>query len=128
LLDEDLVDVVSSLPVNLKIRGKTRKYAFKKSMENRLPHDVIWRKKTGFGAPIQAWLRGELKPLVQELLSEEHLRRQGIFNPKFVQNLLRAEANKHDYFANHIWELLTFQLWHKVFIDEPPYVFNSSKN
>ncbi|MGB7327416.1 MAG: asparagine synthase (glutamine-hydrolyzing) [Rubripirellula sp.] len=117
LLDDDLVEQMASLPVHEKIRGKQRKYGFKKSQEGRLPDDVIWRKKTGFGAPIQSWIRGELRPIVDELLGEDHLRQQGIFNPKTIQNLLLAEDRKEDYYANHIWQLLTFQLWHKAFIN-----------
>ena len=118
LLDDDLVEQMSTLPVNLKINGKQRKYGFKKSQEGRLPNDVIWRKKTGFGAPIQSWIRGELRPMVEELLGEEYLTQQGVFNPSTIRALLSAEDRKEDYFANHIWQLLTFQVWHKTFIQK----------
>ncbi len=116
LLDDDFIEQMATLPVAMKLNGRTRKYAFKKSMQRRLPNDVIWRKKTGFGAPIQAWLSDELRPMVGDLLSESALKSQGIFNPRAVQKLLNAESEKRDYFANHIWELLTFQIWHQEFI------------
>ena len=107
---------MTTLPVGMKIKGKCRKWGLKKSMQGHLPEDVIWRKKTGFGAPIQAWLNGELKPLVDELLSESALKSQGIFNPTAIKRLLSDEAEKKDYFANHIWQILTYQIWHQEFV------------
>ncbi len=117
LLDDDLVETMRSFPAALKIRGCTRKYAFKKAMETHLPREVIWRRKAGFGAPIQAWIGKELLAMVEELLGEEHLKRQGIFRPGFVRSMLDAQKRREDYYANHIWQLLTFQLWHRVFIE-----------
>ena len=116
-LDDDLFDACWSMPVAQKIHGRKRKYILKKAMEGKLPDDIIWRKKSGFGAPIQAWINNELKPMVQELLGEEHLRKQGIFNPKTITRLLASEAKKEDYYANHIWQLLIFQIWHRIFIE-----------
>jgi len=117
LLDDDLVEEMLTLPTGIKIKGKQRKYVFKKAMENWLPHDIIWRKKAGFGAPIQAWIGNELKPMVAELLGEEHLKKQGIFKPQTIARLLDAEQRQEDYYANHIWQLLTFQIWHRIFIE-----------
>jgi asparagine synthase (glutamine-hydrolysing) len=116
LLDEDLLEEMLSLPVSLKIKGTTRKFVLKKSMEGRLPHNVLWRKKAGFGAPIQSWLQSGLKALADEFLGESYLRAQNIFNPRMIQRLRFSEAQKDDYYANHIWQLLTFQLWYDVFV------------
>ena len=59
----------------------TRKYVLKRALENVLPKDVVWRKKAGFGAPIRSWLRGPLRPLVDDLLSEETVNRRRLFRP-----------------------------------------------
>jgi asparagine synthase (glutamine-hydrolysing) len=86
-------------------------------MEGWLPAEVIWRRKAGFGAPIQSWISNELRFMVEELLGESYLKQQGIFRPEAVRALLKAEQSHEDYYANHIWQLLVFQLWHRTFID-----------
>ena len=117
LLDDDLVEEMLTLPTDIKIHGKQRKFVFKKAMESWLPNDIIWRKKAGFGAPIQAWIGNELKPMIEELLGEAHLKQQGIFRHQTIAKLLAAEQRQEDYYANHIWQLLIFQIWHRTFIE-----------
>ena len=63
----------------------------KKAMEPFLPHDVIYRPKSGFGAPLRRWLRGELKNLKQDLLSVETLTRRGLFDPLAVATLVAQD-------------------------------------
>jgi len=117
LIDDDLFANLSDLPVDEKIYKRQRKHIFKKAMEPHLPHDIIWRKKSGFGAPIQSWVNNELKHLVHEFLGRDHLKKQGIFNPDTIAKLLKSEEKKEDYFANHIWQLLVFQIWHRIYIE-----------
>ena len=69
---------------NLKLNRLKRKYIFKKSQESVLPHDIVWRKKAGFGAPIRSWLVKDLAPLVRDALSEGTLARRGIVDPATV--------------------------------------------
>jgi asparagine synthase (glutamine-hydrolysing) len=117
-LDDALVQEMFRLPVSLKIRRGQGKFALKKAMQGRLPHDVIWRKKAGFGAPIHAWIRGQLRDMVETYLGEEKLKEQGIFNPAYVRQLLDQEYSNKRYLSNHIWELLTIQLWDQVFVGD----------
>jgi asparagine synthase (glutamine-hydrolysing) len=84
-LNREMIDMASRMPVNLKLRGLKRKYILKRALESVLPEEVVWRKKAGFGAPIRSWLRGPLRPLIDELLSEETINRRGIFQPKEVK-------------------------------------------
>jgi asparagine synthase (glutamine-hydrolysing) len=115
-LDDRLVADMFTLPSKMKLNRTIRKYAFKKSMEGSLPHEIIWRKKAGFGSPIHAWIRGKMHDFVQDHLSPSRLREQGIFNPQFVQEILRQELSNRQYNSNHIWQLLTFQLWLDAFV------------
>ena len=64
-LDLDLVDFAARIPERLKQRGSVGKWVLKKAMEPFLPMDVIYRPKTGFGAPLRRWMRGELRPLAR---------------------------------------------------------------
>jgi len=115
-LDHHFVEEMFRIPCRYKLNGLKRKYALKKSMEGLLPHEVIWRKKFGFGAPIHSWIRGELREMIEDYLSESTLKSQGIFDYKYIRRILDLEyANKY-YYSNHIWQLLVFQIWHDQFL------------
>ena len=80
-LDNDLVRLANALPPRYKQRGREGKWILKRAMEPYLPHEVIYRPKTGFGAPLRHWLRHELKELVDDTLSAATLRKRGLFDP-----------------------------------------------
>ncbi len=86
-LDRDLAHFAATLPPHLKQNGRTGKYIFKRAMEGLLPHDVIYRPKTGFGIPLRAWMRGPIQLKLRDYLSPESLSRRGIFNPKDIKTL-----------------------------------------
>ncbi len=117
-IDNDVVDFMARVPASLKLHGKTRKYLMKKALTGIIPDSIIHRKKAGFGAPIRTWIVSDLKEMVGDLLSVEQVRRRGFFDPKYVQSLIRDNASgRHDY--NYlIYSLLSFELWHRTFVDE----------
>lgn len=117
LLDDEMLKLTSSIPSGLKLHRLTRKYVLKRSFEPVLPRDVIWRRKAGFGAPIRAWLVGDLKPMVAELLSPESVRERGVLDAGEVTRLIRANEAGHEDNALRIWALLTLELWFRTFID-----------
>jgi asparagine synthase (glutamine-hydrolysing) len=82
-----------------------------------LPREVVWRKKAGFGAPIRAWLRGPLRPLVDELLSEEQVGRRGLFRPAEVRRIVDANLSGREDYNLQVLQLLTLEMWHREFID-----------
>lgn len=117
LLDDELVALSGQIPPSLKLKGRTRKYIFKRSMEGILPHDVIWRPKAGFGAPVRSWLVGDLKPMIDDLLSPEAVRRRGLFDPVEVKRIIAAnEAGTEDN-ALRLWALLTLEIWQQTYLD-----------
>ncbi|HYY93115.1 MAG TPA: asparagine synthase (glutamine-hydrolyzing), partial [Pyrinomonadaceae bacterium] len=98
LLNHELVELAARMPPRLKLRGLRRKYILKRAAESLLPREVVWRRKAGFGAPIRAWLRGPLRPLVAEMLSEETVRRRGLFRPEEVRRIVEAnDSGREDY-------------------------------
>ena len=117
LLDPDLVAFAARLPLDLKQRGRTGKWIFKRAMEPLLPRDVIYRPKTGFGAPLRHWLRHPLRPLVEELLSPTALRRRGLFDPDAVAELVRRDRQGGIDAAYPILALICIELWCRIFID-----------
>ena len=102
---------------SLRLNKLTRKYVLKKAMEGILPKEVIWRRKAGFGAPIHAWITGPLKEMVTDLLSPDTIKRRGYFNSAYVENQLSLEFSNREYLSNHIWALLTLELWQQTFLD-----------
>ncbi len=116
-LNREMIELTARMPPNLKLRGLKRKYVFKRAMEKLLPNDVVWRKKAGFGAPIRSWLRGALRPLVQDLLSEATVKSRGLFSPEEVQRIIAANASGREDYSLQIFQLLTLELWQRAFID-----------
>jgi asparagine synthase (glutamine-hydrolysing) len=117
LLDDEILTLSSSIPSGLKLKRFTRKYILKRSFEPVLPRDIVWRSKAGFGAPIRAWLVGDLKPMIDEVLSPAAVRERGLLDADEVTRLVRANHAGHEDNALRIWALLTLELWFRTFID-----------
>jgi asparagine synthase (glutamine-hydrolysing) len=111
LLDREVVELAAALPSHLKLRGATTKYLLKRAMRGRLPDEVIDRPKKGFGIPVGHWIVGPLRPLFEETLSEERIRKDGFFRADTVQRLLREHIDgSHDH-RKLLWNLFMFQMW-----------------
>ena len=117
-LDRDMVSFATSLPPNYKQRGREGKWLFKKAMEPILPRDIIYRSKTGFGAPLRHWLRNELKPLVGEFLSDDVIRRRGLFDAAGVRRFLREDAEGRVDGAYTILAMMCVEMWCREFAVE----------
>jgi asparagine synthase (glutamine-hydrolysing) len=116
-VDQELVEMASSMPDNLKIRGLTMKYVLKKALKPWLPSEILHRKKRGFGAPMGSWIRNDLQPLVDNLLSKEQIERRGLFNSNVVQEMIaKHKAEKNDY-TDHLLALINLELWCRIFLD-----------
>jgi asparagine synthase (glutamine-hydrolysing) len=116
-LNREMIELAARMPPELKLHGFKRKYILKKALEKFLPYDVVWRRKAGFGAPIRSWLRGPLKPLVNDLLSEETVRRRGLFRPSEVQRIITANLSGREDYNLQVFQLLNLELWHREFLD-----------
>lgn len=117
LLDPGLVALAARLPLGFKQRGREGKWIFKKVMEGILPHDVIYRPKTGFGAPLRAWLHGPLKPLLRDTLSAASLRDRNWFDPAAVAQLIAADRRGAMDASYPIFAVFCMELWARMFID-----------
>ncbi len=109
LLDQELVEWISSLPPALKLRGGESKYVFKKALERHLPDEVLYRPKMGFAVPLDAWFRGPLRQRVRDAVLGPTLGDAGIFDLKFLRTLLdQHQSGMRDHSAP-IWSLLMFE-------------------
>lgn len=116
LLDHTLVELSINIPDKLKVHFGTTKYVFKRTMQDKLPSKIIWRRKSGFNAPVSHWINGELRWAVKEYLSEERLLRTGLFEPDFVNKLIERHIERKEDNGLKIWCLLNFMIWFELFI------------
>jgi asparagine synthase (glutamine-hydrolysing) len=117
-LDLDLLDFADRIPMKYKQRGNEGKWVLKKAMEPYLPHDVIYRPKTGFGAPLRMWMRFELRELLGDLLSSESLTRRGVFDPHAVQRLILGNDSGRIDASYTLLSLLCIEIWCRRFVDQ----------
>ena len=116
-LNREMIELAARMPPRLKLRGLKRKYILKRALESVLSSDVVWRKKAGFGAPIRSWLRGPLRPLINDLLSEETIKRRGMFRPKEVRRVIDGNFSGREDNNLQVFQLLGLELWQRTFID-----------
>ncbi len=115
-LDHKLVEFAARLPVRMKLRGLTTKYILRKAMADRLPKEILTRKKMGFPVPLGAWLRGRFSYIVDEYVLSPRAIARGIFNADYVRDL----AARHQSGENHterLWALVNFEIWQRRFFD-----------
>ena len=117
-LNREMIEMSARMPPDLKLRGLKRKYVLKRALEAVLPRDVVWRRKAGFGAPIRSWLRGPLRPLIGDLLSEETVKRRGLFRFEEVKRVIDANFSGREDFNLQVFQLLGLELWQRQFIDK----------
>ena len=109
LLDHRLVEWISSLPPELKLRGREGKYIFKKAMEPYLPDDILYRRKMGFAVPLADWFRGPLKRTVRESVCNPIMADSGYFDMNFLKTMVdEHHAGLRDH-STSIWALLMYE-------------------
>jgi asparagine synthase (glutamine-hydrolysing) len=116
-LDVELVEFSKSIPTHLKMRGKETKYILKKVAEKYLPTDIIYRPKTGFGAPVRQWITNDLNQMIEERLSLDRLEKRGIFDPIKVWELIEANKKGEIDASYSIWSILAIESWLLQFAD-----------
>jgi asparagine synthase (glutamine-hydrolysing) len=126
LVDYQLVELASRIPSRMKVRGLSLKYLLKKAVAPWLPKEVTTRKKRGFGAPVGGWLRKDLQPLLRELLSEEQVRRRGLFQWPAIHQLVKAHEEQRIDHTDHIFALIALEIWCRVYLDGKPHQFQPS--
>jgi asparagine synthase (glutamine-hydrolysing) len=113
LLDPGLVELAFRMPSELKVhRGRT-KVLLTRAAARHEPRDCVYRPKEGFSIPIKNWLGKELRPLADDLLSADRLRRDGLFRPDVVQRMRREHDERRVNHSHALWSLMVFQDWRR---------------
>lgn len=114
-LDVEFAEFANNLPSGMKLKGLTRKYILKKSLEKKLPKEILYREKKGFGIPLAKWFKKELKPNLLDVFSPSRINREGIFNSKVIQTLLNDHFSGKRDNRKQIWTLFMFEMWKERF-------------
>lgn len=118
LLDHRVIEFAAGLPSRMKYHGRTSKYLLKRYAERRVPASVIHRPKMGFSIPLAAWLRGELRPMAEDLLLSERSLSRAYFDPIAVRRMWTNHQEGRRNHAHHLWALMVLELWHRLFVDQ----------
>lgn len=117
-LDPDLMAFAAALPANLKQHGTVGKWLFKKTMEVHIPREIIYRPKTGFGAPLRRWMRVELREHFEHALAPDTIRRRGTFDPAAVERLMQMDRAGQIDAVYPLFGLVCIETWCRKFVDE----------
>lgn len=117
-LDKDVIELAFRMPGAIKLKGSSRKHVLKRAMADVLPASVLDRRKEGFSIPMKSWLRKELRPLMEALLSEERIRERGLFRWQAVKRRMDEHvAGSHNH-AHQLFPLMVFERWAQAFLDD----------
>lgn len=116
-LDYRVVDFVTRLPSALKWHEGTKKYLLKNMMRDRLPSEILDRKKQMFTVPIGEWIKNDLKDLFRAVLLSERFLARGYYKRELVEQMLNDHIEGRNNYTRQLRLLLVLELWHRIFID-----------
>ncbi|MFP4089098.1 MAG: asparagine synthase (glutamine-hydrolyzing) [Cyclobacteriaceae bacterium] len=116
-LDHHVVEFAFSLPESSKINRQMKKRIVQDTFRNLLPPELYGRPKHGFEVPLLGWFRGELRSYIEELLDDERILAQDIFELESIKGLKQRlfSSDPGDVHAT-IWALIVFQHWWKQYM------------
>ena len=117
-LDAELVELVASIPPALRTSADDPKGLLRDAVSDLLTPAHLEAPKRGFVFPLARWLRGELRPLAERLLADDHLEAQGLFRPGLAARYLEPHLEGRADESERLWPLLMFQLWYLLYVEE----------
>jgi asparagine synthase (glutamine-hydrolysing) len=116
-LDDELVEHVSSMRGQLRLRGLETKAVLRAAVRDLVPSEILTRPKMGFPVPIGRWLRGRFWPVVEEFVLGARASRRGVFDQPALRRLAlehRSGASEH---GDRLWLLINFEIWQRIFLE-----------
>lgn len=112
LLDTDVIEFAWRIPLHMKVRGGRGKWLMRETLYRHVPKSLVDRPKSGFGIPLDAWLRGPLREWAEDLLGEIRLKREGFFQPGPIRRKWEEHISGARDWHFYLWDVLMFQAWH----------------
>lgn len=110
-LDYRVVEFAWTLPQDFKLRNSQTKWLLRQVLYRYVPKELIERPKTGFGIPLDVWLRGPLREWAEALLNEARMKREGYFNVTPIRERWSEHLSGRRNWQHHLWDVLMFQAW-----------------
>jgi asparagine synthase (glutamine-hydrolysing) len=110
-VDKEVVRAAFRISGADKIRGRNGKFALKKAAEAWLPHSIIYRPKGLFSAPLRAWVRNDLRTMVDDILPNGELVQRGYVKSTYIRALIEGDRAGREDYSKEIWHLLTMDYW-----------------
>jgi asparagine synthase (glutamine-hydrolysing) len=118
LLDHKLMEFAARLPNSLKLRYGSGKYLLKRVAKQILPASTLKKRKHGFAIPLSEWFRSCLKDLMWDVLESRSFIERGFFNHSVTRRCMERHVAGVEDHGEHLWLLLTFELWARRFLDQ----------
>ena len=112
ILDHRVVEFAWSIPNHMKMRNGESKWLLRQLLFKYVPPSLFDRPKMGFGIPIEQWLRGPIREWAEDLLSEQALKKSGLFNPDPIRKRWQEHLSGTHNRTRSLWTILMFQAWH----------------
>ena len=116
LLDHKVLEFAASLPSSYKLKGFSTKHILKEALSERVPSQILERKKAGFPVPYESWLRNDLKDTTRSILLDQKTKERGYFERSAIEKLLESNRD-HGTYSKEIFSLVTLELCHRCFLD-----------
>jgi asparagine synthase (glutamine-hydrolysing) len=118
-LDHRIVEFAWRLPLSMKVRGGRGKWILRKVLYRYVPQALVERPKSGFGIPLESWLRGPLREWAEELLEEHALREEEFFDPLPIRQMWADFLCGNGAWHLQLWDVLMFQAWREEYRRKP---------
>jgi asparagine synthase (glutamine-hydrolysing) len=116
-LDHELVEHVVRTPAQYKIRGLTTKAILREALRDRVPREILRRRKLGFPVPFGRWARERFAPLVRNTILGSRAQARGMFAPEPLERLVAEHERGTANHADRLWLLLNLEIWQRIFLD-----------
>ena len=113
LLDHRVVAFAGSLPLEMKLRGATSKWALRQVLYRYVPAELIERPKMGFEVPVGVWLRGPLREWAEDLLAPHHVRESGLLDALLVGQMWQEHLSGRFNWGLQLWNVLMLLSWQR---------------
>ena len=116
-LDHELVEHVVRTPARFKIRGLTTKAVLREALRDRVPREILERRKLGFPVPFGRWAREGFAPLMRSTILGPRALARGMFAREPLERLVREHEAGTANHADRLWLLLNLEIWQRIFLD-----------
>jgi len=115
-LDHQLIEFLATVPPQLKIKNLQKKYIHRKAVSKILPREILQKKKKGFSLPLGSWFRKELRGFVQDVLTQDGIDKTGLFDQKYINQILQEHLSCKADHESKIIALLVFVIWYDIYM------------